>query len=54
MDSAPELQPSRDGILAIAATFTAEPLLPGLSFVLDTAGLVFDVRFAPTIRCSRN
>src|SRR6266699_350428 len=36
-----------DGTIAIAATFTAEPLLPSLSFVLRQAGLALDVRFAP-------
>jgi FkbH-like protein len=45
--STPELQPPRNPILAIAATFTAEPLLPALRFVLDAAGLALDVHFAP-------
>ena len=33
--------------ITIAATFTAEPLLPSLQFVLETAGLPLGVRFAP-------
>jgi FkbH-like protein len=33
--------------MAIAASFTAEPLLPGLRLVLDEAGLALDVAFAP-------
>ena len=33
--------------IAIAATFTAEPLMPGLQFSLQQAGLVLEVRFAP-------
>jgi FkbH-like protein len=33
--------------VAIAATFTAEPLLPALQFVLGEVGLSLDVRFAP-------
>jgi FkbH-like protein len=33
--------------VAIAATFTAEPLLPALQFVLREAGLALNVRFAP-------
>ena len=33
--------------IAIAATFTAEPLLPGLRFILHELGLALDVRFAP-------
>jgi HAD superfamily phosphatase (TIGR01681 family) len=33
--------------IAIAATFTAEPLLPGLSFMLQEIGLALDVRFCP-------
>ncbi len=47
MDPTPELQPPRDAIIAIAATFTAEPLLPSLRLVLDEAGLALDVHFAP-------
>jgi FkbH-like protein len=38
---------SQTGTLAIAATFTAEPLLPSLRFLLETAGIPLDVRFAP-------
>jgi FkbH-like protein len=33
--------------VAIAATFTAEPMLPALRLVLDQAGLPLEVRFAP-------
>jgi FkbH-like protein len=33
--------------LAIAATFTAEPLQPALRFLLDEAGLNLEVQFAP-------
>jgi FkbH-like protein len=39
--------PQTQRSLAIAATFTAEPLLPAMRFVLDEAGLLFDVTFAP-------
>jgi len=35
------------GTIAVAASFTAEPLLPSLRFVLEAAGLTADVRFAP-------
>src|SRR5216684_1824014 len=35
------------GAISIAATFTAEPLLPSLSFILELAGLALDVRFSP-------
>lgn len=35
------------GTIAVAASFTAEPLLPALRFVLGAAGLSADVRFAP-------
>ncbi|HLH28172.1 MAG TPA: hypothetical protein VKW77_04615, partial [Acidimicrobiales bacterium] len=43
----PESAPRRSPAVAIAATFTAEPLLPGLGLVLREAGLPFDVAFAP-------
>ena len=33
--------------ISIAATFTIEPILPGLRVVLQQAGLAFDVRFSP-------
>jgi len=33
--------------VAIAATFTAEPMLPALRLVLDEAGLPLELRFAP-------
>jgi FkbH-like protein len=35
------------GAITIAATFTAEPLLPSLPFMLEQAGLALDVRFSP-------
>src|SRR6266851_176943 len=35
------------GMIAIAASFTAEPLLPSLPFVLRQAGMALDVSFAP-------
>jgi FkbH-like protein len=38
---------SQTGKLTIAATFTAEPLLPSLRYLLETAGIALDVRFAP-------
>src|SRR3981081_124458 len=38
---------SNTATIAIAATFTAEPLLPALQFVLGEVGLTLDVRFAP-------
>lgn len=41
----PDSQTQRS--LAIAATFTAEPLLPAMNFVLDEAGLPYNVNFAP-------
>ena len=41
------LQAPHEPAIAIAATFTAEPLLPGLSFVLHEIGLALDVRFCP-------
>jgi FkbH-like protein len=41
------VQVQRNGTIAIAATFTAEPLLPSLRFVLADAGLALDVQFAP-------
>jgi FkbH-like protein len=37
----------RRAAIAVAATFTAEPLQSGLHFVLEAAGLALDVRFAP-------
>ena len=40
-------QKPEDGVIVIAATFAAEPLLPPLRFVLDKAGLSLDVKFAP-------
>ena len=43
----PDFQRPSSSIVAIAATFTAEPLLPGLQFALQEAGLALDVRFAP-------
>src|ERR1035437_5234546 len=33
--------------VAIAATFTAEPIQPSLEFLLRKAGLQLDVKFAP-------
>jgi len=41
----PQIAP--DPAVAIAATFTAEPLLAALGFILDQAGLNFTVKFAP-------
>lgn len=41
------VQGPTNATIAIAATFTAEPLLPSLRFVLNEAGLGADVRFAP-------
>src|SRR5579862_9639742 len=41
------LQGQGTGTIAIAATFTAEPLQATLNFVFEQAGLAFDVRFAP-------
>jgi FkbH-like protein len=35
------------GSISIAATFTAEPIAPSLSFILDQAGVPLDVHFAP-------
>jgi FkbH-like protein len=35
------------GAITISATFTAEPLLPSLSFILELAGLPLDVRCSP-------
>ncbi len=35
------------GTISIAATFTAEPLLPSLSFILEQAGVPLNVRFSP-------
>jgi FkbH-like protein len=35
------------GAISIASTFTAEPLLPSLSFVLEHVGLSLDIQFAP-------
>src|SRR5277367_2937840 len=40
-------QKPEDGVIVIAATFTGEPLLPPLRFVLDEAGLSLGVKFAP-------
>ena len=40
-------QVKRGAAIAIAATFTAEPLLPALRFVLSEAGLPLDVHFCP-------
>src|SRR5580704_11951788 len=37
----------RTSTVAIAATFTVEPLLPSLRFVLEAAGIALDVRSAP-------
>jgi HAD superfamily phosphatase (TIGR01681 family) len=37
----------RISTVAIAATFTVEPLLPSLRFVLEAAGIALDVRCAP-------
>ena len=44
---APSSQSAHDAAVAIAATFTAEPLLPGLRLVLDAAALPLDVSFCP-------
>jgi FkbH-like protein len=41
----PDIAPA--SAVAIAATFTAEPMLPALRLVLDAAGLPLEVRFAP-------
>jgi len=41
------LQKPSKPVIAIAATFTADPLLPALQSVLNEAGLALDVRFAP-------
>jgi FkbH-like protein len=41
------LQATGDPKIAIAATFVAEPLLPGLSFVLNAAGLALSIHFSP-------
>jgi FkbH-like protein len=43
----PDLQAPGDGKIVVAATFVAEPLLPGLSFVLNKAGLALSVYFSP-------
>jgi|SRR5579862_2005656 len=43
----PESMPQRSPAVAIAATFTAEPLLPGLRLVLQEAGMDLDISFAP-------
>jgi len=40
-------QSASESAVAIAATFTAEPLLPPLRLVLDEAGLNLDIKFAP-------
>jgi FkbH-like protein len=44
-----ELQAGKacSAVTAIAATFTAEPLLPYLRYLLEAVNLTFDVRFAP-------
>src|ERR1700678_1504135 len=42
-----DLQAFSRPTLAIAATFTAEPLQPALRFLLDEAGLNLEVQFAP-------
>src|SRR5277367_1849075 len=39
--------PDRSPLLAIAATFTADPLLAPIEFMLREAGLALDVRLAP-------
>ena len=41
------VEAQRGGAVAIAATFTAEPLLPSLRLMLEVAGVPLDVRFAP-------
>ena len=38
---------STPGTISIAATFTADPILPSLTFMLDQAGIPLDVQFAP-------
>ena len=38
---------AQDRTMAIAATFTAEPLLPGLTYVLGEAGVPHRIVFAP-------
>jgi FkbH-like protein len=43
----PESESDRLPAVAIAATFTAEPLLPALRLILQEAGLALDVAFAP-------
>src|SRR5260370_30687157 len=43
----PDLRGSSKSTIAIAATFTAEPLLAALHFVLHEAGLALDVLFSP-------
>jgi FkbH-like protein len=43
----PDFSAPCDTAIAIAATFTAEPLLSGLRYSLQQAGLPLDVRFAP-------
>src|SRR5579859_5854082 len=35
------------GTLSIAATFTADPLLPSLRFMLEQAGLTLELQLAP-------
>jgi len=42
-----EFQQSKSQTLAIAGTFTTDPLLPALQFVLHEVGLNLDIRFAP-------
>src|SRR5271168_2004668 len=43
----PERKPPSNESVAVAATFTADPLLPALRFILATAGLDTEVRCAP-------
>ena len=42
-----DLPACSDAAIVISATFTAEPLSPGLSLVLQEAGLALHVRFSP-------
>ena len=39
--------PDTGPAVAIAATFTVEPILPALRFLLSEAGLDLEVKFAP-------
>jgi FkbH-like protein len=43
----PDLKIQSGAAIAIAATFTVEPILPGLRLVLDEVGLALDVQFCP-------